>query len=164
MAKLLEIQTGENNPILRTKSVRVGKINAVLKKFAKDMRETMIAKDGLGLAAPQVGENLRMIIVTMNYGASNAIVMTMINPEILSHGEEVYIAEEGCLSLPKRFENVERFKEVVVEFTDLDGGEHTLKLANLDARVVQHEVDHLDGVLFIDRVRGADKRRNAVVM
>ena len=162
--KFMEIQTGENNSILRTKSVNIGKIDTVLKKFARDMKKTMISKDGLGFAAPQVGENIRMIIVTMNYGTSNASVVTMINPEILSHGDEVAVAEEGCLSLPGRYANVERFKEVTVEFTDLDGEKHTLKLENLDARVVQHETDHLDGVLFIDRVREADKKKSVVVM
>lgn len=153
MAKLLEIQTGKNNSILRTKSVPVKKIDSVLKKFAKDMKETMIAKDGLGLAAPQVGENIRMVVVTMNHGMKNASVVVMINPRILSHSEEVAVAEEGCLSLPGQFEKVERFVGVVLEFLDLDGEKHTLKLGGLNARVTQHEIDHLDGVLFVDRVK-----------
>jgi peptide deformylase len=151
--KLLKIQTGENNPILRTKSVKIKKIDTVLKKFAKAMKETMIAKDGLGLAAPQVGENIRMIVVTMNHGTPNASVVTMINPEIVSRGEETYVAEEGCLSLPGIFKNVERFKSIVLEYTDLDSEKHKLKLDDLNARVPQHEIDHLDGILFVDRVK-----------
>lgn len=164
MAKLLKIQTGENNSTLRTKSVRVKKIDSVLKKFAKNLKETMLKKDGIGLAAPQVGENIRMIIVTLNYGKINASVKVMINPEILSHGDEVATAEEGCLSLPAKYGNVERFTAVVLEFIDLEGEKHTLKLDDLNARVVQHEIDHLDGILFTDRIKDVEKKRNAVVM
>jgi peptide deformylase len=163
MAKLLEIQTGENNPILRTKSVRVKKVDAVLKKFAKEMKDTMIHTDGLGLAAPQVGENIRVVIVTLNYGSKTASVTTMINPEILSHSDETDVAEEGCLSLPGVYKNVERASKVMVEFTDMEGENHALKLDGLNARVVQHEIDHLNAILFIDRVK-ENKRANAVVM
>ncbi|MFA7685940.1 MAG: peptide deformylase [Candidatus Gracilibacteria bacterium] len=163
MAKLLTIQIGENNPMLRTASVPVKKFDAVLKKFAKEMRETMIKLDGLGLAAPQVGENIRMIAVTMNYGSKNASVTIMINPEILSHGDETEVAEEGCLSLPGTYGKVERYKNIVVAFTDIDGEKYVLKLAELNARVVQHETDHLNAVLFIDRIKQS-KKKNAVIM
>lgn len=161
--KILKIQTGENNPILRTKSVEVKKIDIVLKKFAKDMKATMLKLDGLGLAAPQVGENLRMVIVTMNYGSKNATVTTMINPEILSYGDEVEIAEEGCLSIPGVYGNVERPTELVVQFSDLEGEKFVLKLSGLNARVVQHEMDHLNAILFTDRMK-AGRKGNAVVM
>jgi len=160
MAKLLEIQTGKDNPILRKKSVEIKKIDSVLKKFAKDMKMTMIEKDGLGLAAPQVGSNIRMVIVTLNSKSDHETVTTMVNPVILKHGDEIVGAEEGCLSLPGLWMKVERFKNVVVEFMDLEGEKHVLKLENLNARVIQHEVDHLDGVLFIDRV----KEGNGVIM
>lgn len=163
MAKILKVQTGENNPILRTKSVDVKKIDAVLKKFAKNMKATMLKLDGLGLAAPQVGENIRMVIVTLNYGSKNESVTTMINPEILSYGDEVEVTEEGCLSLPGTYGNVERSVEITVQFTDLSGEKFVLKLEGLNARVVQHEIDHLNAILFTDRVK-ARKNGNAVVM
>lgn len=150
---ILKIQTGEKNPILRKKSVDVKKFDADLKKFAKNLRETMSKKDGLGLAAPQVGENIRVISVAMNYGGDNKVVVVMVNPVILWHDEEILIAEEGCLSLPGIFKNVERFKELKVEFFTVEGERSILKLEGLNARVIQHEIDHLDGVLFIDRAR-----------
>lgn len=153
MGKILKVQTGENNPILRTKSLEIKKIDNVLKKFAKDMKATMLKLDGLGLAAPQVSENIRMVIITLNYGSPNAIVTTMINPEILARGDEVELAEEGCLSLPGIYKNVERPSEITVKFSDLDGSDFILKLSGLNARVVQHEVDHLDAILFTDRVK-----------
>jgi peptide deformylase len=140
--------------------VEIKKIDSVLKKFAKDMKMTMIEKDGLGLAAPQVGSNIRMVIVTLNSKSDHETVTTMVNPVILKHGDEIVGAEEGCLSLPGLWMKVERFKNVVVEFMDLEGEKHVLKLENLNARVIQHEVDHLDGVLFIDRV----KEGNGVIM
>lgn len=150
---ILKIQTGEKNPILRKMSVEVKKFDANLKKFVKNLRETMIKKDGLGLAAPQVGENIRAITVAMNYGGDNKVVVAMVNPVILWHDDKILIAEEGCLSLPGIFKNVERFKELEVEFFTVEGERSILKLEGLNARVIQHEIDHLDGVLFIDRVK-----------
>ena len=150
---ILKIQTGEKNPILRKKSVNVKKFDANLKKFVKNLRETMVKKDGLGLAAPQVGENIRAITVAMNYGGENKVIVAMVNPVISWHGEEILIAEEGCLSLPGIFKNVERFKELKVEFFTVEGERSILKLEGLNARVIQHEIDHLDGILFTDRVK-----------
>lgn len=148
-----KIQTGEKNPILRKMSVEVKKFDAGLKKFAKDLRETMIKKDGLGLAAPQIGENIRVIATSMNYGENNKVVVIMVNPVITWTGDEMVIAEEGCLSLPGIFKNIERFKELTVEFLTIDGDKSLLKLEGLNARVIQHEIDHLDGVLFVDMVK-----------
>jgi len=155
--KKLQIQTGEKNPILRTVSKEIKKIDTILKKFAKDMKITMIEDDGLGLAAPQVGKNIRMIIVTLNYKTKQEVVVTMINPKILSHGDDMAIDEEGCLSLPEIYEKVARYTKIVVEFLNLDGSKQVLALGDLNARVVQHEVDHLDAILFIDRARGLNK-------
>jgi len=155
--KKLKIQTGENNPILRTKSKDIKKVDAALKKFAKDMKITMIEDDGLGLAAPQVGKNIRMVIVTLNYKTKNQVVVTMVNPKILSHSDDTAIAEEGCLSLPNTYDKVRRFVEILVEFTNLDASKQVLALDDLNARVVQHEVDHLDAILFIDRAKELKK-------
>ncbi|MFA5947945.1 MAG: peptide deformylase [Candidatus Gracilibacteria bacterium] len=149
---ILEIQTGVKNPILRKRSAEIKKVDAGLKKFAKDLKETMLSQDGLGLAAPQVAQNIRMIAITLDYKSDNAKIIIMINPVILAKSEEMDLKEEGCLSLPNVFKNVWRHKNIIVDFINLNGESHSLKLSGLDARVVQHETDHLDGVLFVDRV------------
>ena len=151
MAKL-EIIKGADNPILRAMSEPVDRIDSAFKKFVKDMHKAMVAANGLGIAAPQVGRNIRAFIVTLNFKEANEMVVYMVNPEILSHGQELEIAEEGCLSLPEQYGNVERWREVTVKFMDLTGNEQVLKLEGLNARVVQHEKDHLDGVLFVDKL------------
>lgn len=148
----LKIITGEKNPILRAVSVPVKKFDKALKKFAKDLKETMIKAKGLGIAAPQVGENIRVFIAVFNYKTDNQVMVTMVNPEIISHSTETIIDEEGCLSLPGEYGNVERFKKITVEFFDLDGARQAFELAGMNARVVQHENDHLNGVLFIDKL------------
>lgn len=158
MAKL-KIITGEHNPILRAMSEKVKKFDAGLKKFAQDLKETMIKAKGLGIAAPQVGKNIRVFIAILNYKTESQVIMTMVNPEIITHSEETEIGEEGCLSLPGKFGNVERFKRVTVEFFDPDGGRQVFELSGLNARVVQHETDHINGVLFIDKMKEAEERK-----
>lgn len=159
----LKIITGENNPILRAMSVPVKKFDASLKKFAKDLKETMIKADGLGIAAPQVGKNIRVFIVVMNYKTEHQVVVTMVNPEIISHGAKTDIKEEGCLSLPGKFGDVERFRELTVAFQDLEGTRQVFELEGLNARVVQHENDHINGVLFIDRMKEMEERGNLLL-
>ena len=151
MAKL-KIITGEKNPILRAVSEPVKKFDAALKKFARDLKETMVKAKGLGIAAPQVAKNIRVFVVVLNYKTDSQVAVTMVNPEILEHGAEITVAEEGCLSLPGIFGRVERFQNVVVKFFDLEGGMHILELEDLNARVVQHENDHLNGVLIVDKL------------
>jgi peptide deformylase len=152
--KKLQIITGENNPILRQKSKEVRVFNSTLKNFANAMRVAMNKADGLGLAAPQVGENLRMVLVTLNYNSDNQMLVAMVNPVILSHNDEMALDEEGCLSLPGVFGKVPRYTQISMKFQDLDGTEIRLNLKGLNARVVQHETDHLDGVLFVDKMKG----------
>lgn len=159
MAKL-KIITGEDNPILRAVSEPVKKFDDELKKLVKDMKETMIKVSGLGLAAPQVGVNLRVFVLFLDYKKKDEKVIAMINPEILEHSLDTEIAEEGCLSVPKFFADVERFRSVKVMFFDVEGIRQALDLSGLDAREVQHEYDHLDGVLFVDRVREQTKGQN----
>lgn len=156
MAKL-KIITGENNPILRAVSEPVKKFDAGLKKFVKDLKQTMVAAKGLGIAAPQVGENIRVFIVVLNYKTDHQVAVPMVNAEILEHGADVTIGEEGCLSLPGIFGKVERYRDVVVRFFDLEGGRHVLELSDLNARVVQHENDHLNGVLIVDKLVKGEK-------
>jgi peptide deformylase len=161
MAKL-EIITGEKNPILRAVSKPIKKFSD-LKKLAKQMKVAMVGANGLGIAAPQVGKNIRMFIIALNHGSQNEIVLAMVNPEIKVHSEEVLVAEEGCLSLPGQYGKVERFKQVRVKFFDLDGGRQILELSDLNARVIQHEIDHLDGVLFVDKMKACEKMEDRLL-
>lgn len=160
MAKL-KILTGENNPILRKVSVPISieEFDEKLKKFAKDLEKIMKTGKGLGIAAPQVGQNIRLIFVTLNYGKEGENVIAMVNPKIVSHGNSVMAGEEGCLSLPGIYGIVSRYEEIEVEFCNLEGGEGSLNLSRLDAREVQHEIDHLDGILFVDRMKELENRK-----
>jgi len=148
----LTIETGVKNPILRAKSKPVKNFDASLKKFAKDMKEAMIREDGLGIAAPQVGKNIRAFIVVLDYKKKSEKILAMINPNILAKSEDMEEGDEGCLSIPGKFAKVMRHKEITVEFFDLDGVRQVLNLKHLNARVVQHENDHIDGILFVDRL------------
>lgn len=156
MAKL-KIIVGENNPILRAMSEPVKKFDGELKKFVADLKRAMVAAKGLGIAAPQVGKNIRVFIAVFNHGTSHQVSVVMVNPEILSHGEEMVLGEEGCLSLPGVFGKVMRYKRVSVRYFDLDGSAQVLDLEGLNARVVQHENDHLNGVLIVDKMVGGEE-------
>lgn len=148
----LKIVTGKDSPILRTKCEPVQKFDKSLRKLVEDMNDTMVKAKGVGIAAPQVGVDARVFLVVLGADGKNPLTIPMVNPEITWFSEEAEIEEEGCLSLPKQFGKVERPVEVIVEFQDLKGSAKSLKLKKLDARVVQHELDHLNGVLFIDKL------------
>jgi len=152
MAKKLQIETGVDNPILRAISKPVIKFDKSLKKFVKNMTNTMHAAKGIGIAAPQVGENIRMFLAALNEGKKDSMLVPMINPKILWMDDETCVAEEGCLSVPDVYGNVERSVAVEIEFFSLDGARQIMRLCDLNARVVQHELDHLDGVLFVDKL------------
>jgi len=155
MAKL-KIEEGADNPTLREVSEKIllsGKKDfKKFKKLFEDMRETMDDSKGVGLAAPQVGINVRAIVCLFNQGSSNELYVDMINPVIISRSDEMEVGEEGCLSLPGKFAKVARHASVTVKYIDMKGGENTLQLKGLNSVIVQHEIDHLDGKLFIDRV------------
>lgn len=151
MAKL-EIVKGADNPILRAMCEPVEKFDDELAEFVDEMYEAMVEANGLGIAAPQVGRNLRVFVVVLNLKKPNEMVLPMVNPKILWEGEEMEVDEEGCLSLPGDFGKVERPRDIRVEFYDLEGGRQILELSGLNARVVLHEKDHLDGVLFVDKL------------
>ncbi len=158
MAKLT-IQTGADNPILRTVSKPVKVFDSGLKKLVKDMKQTMVAAKGLGLAAPQVGVNKRVFLITLDYGKKGEKVLVMVNPKIrfLDDGDgafEMIVDEEGCLSLPGIWAKVERYRHIEVTFYDESGTHQILQLSDLNAREVQHENDHLDAVLFTDKLVG----------
>ncbi|RCK80004.1 MAG: Peptide deformylase [Candidatus Ozemobacter sibiricus] len=134
---------------LRQESKPVTTIDDDLRALVKDMFETMYQAHGVGLAAPQVGVNLRLFLID----TGNA-PMVFINPEIVkTSGKE--ICEEGCLSFPGLREKVERPARVIARATDLEGKEFEVQADGLLARAIQHELDHLDGVLFIDRISKA---------
>jgi peptide deformylase len=145
----LKIQTGTDNPILREVSKPVTQITKKTLKLIKDMEAALDLEKGVGLAAPQVGENVRLFLALLD----NKHLVAMINPEFLTHNQTLASAEEGCLSLPGEWGQVERFTEVTIRFLDGKGRENTLKLKGFNARIVQHEMDHLDGILFTDHVK-----------
>jgi len=135
---------------LTPEEIRSGTANGLnLKQFTQDMLETMYAAPGIGLAAPQVGVSLRIHV--MDTTAEKNQPMVLLNPKILAKkGSEK--GEEGCLSFPKLFGMVRRAVQVTVEYTDLAGDLHKIETTALPARCLQHEIDHLDGVLFIDKM------------
>ena len=154
--KNLEILTGTDNPILRAKATKIVKFDATLKKLANAMKKTMKDSNGLGLAAPQVGKSIRMFTMIYNFKKKDEMVLTVINPEILAVSEETCMDDEGCLSIPGLWKKVKRPCEISVKFYDLNGAMMRMTLTDLNAREFLHENDHLDGVLFVDRVEEDD--------
>ncbi|EKE28923.1 MAG: Peptide deformylase [uncultured bacterium (gcode 4)] len=156
------IETGKSNPKLRHISAPVEK--AEMKKFAM-LWEEMIKyikdpeNNWVWLAAPQVWIEKRVICVSLmkTYDDKSFKTVYMINPEILSHSEEIEIDNEGCLSVPKKFWDVARAKDIKVKYLDGKWKEITLLLSGISARIVQHEVDHLDWILFIDKIVEAEE-------
>lgn len=161
----LPIETGKDNKILRAKSMPLKKIDKKTKKFIDNMIDTLNSENGLGLAAPQVGKNVRAIIARLNYDTSDEVILPLINPEIIYKSKEMTLGEEGCLSLPGIYDQVERHKKIRVKFTDISGNTQILELDDLNARIIQHETDHLNGVLFIDLVKEhAEKVENPIAL
>jgi len=148
----LEIVTELEAEILHTVCEPVRKFDKSLKKLAKGMEKSMKKAKGLGLAAPQVGLNMCFVIVILGFDTKNERAVAMVNPEITYESNEKMIGEEGCLSVPGTFGNVERSQTIVVNYQDLKSREQSLKLEEMDARVVQHEIDHLNGILFIEKL------------
>lgn len=131
------------SPILKRKSEKVREINDEIKKLAGDMIETLKKSGGVGLAAPQIGESKRIIIVKTE---------AFINPEISKRTKETEIAEEGCLCIPGLYLKIKRAKKVEVKALDINGNKVEIKAEGLPARIFQHEIDHLDGILIINRI------------
>jgi peptide deformylase len=136
------------DPVLRRRAEPVGAVTPEIRAIIVDMTETMYDEVGIGLAAPQVGISLRIIVVADDEGRN---VQALLNPAVTDKGGEA-TAEEGCLSIPGVFAPVTRAAWVKVEAQSVDGKPVTIDARGLRARVLQHEIDHLDGVLFIDRV------------
>lgn len=139
--------------VLKQRASEVLSFDDELKKFVSDMAETMYAAPGIGLAANQAGVLKRVIVVDVDYRDENKVknLRVLINPVITS-SEGVISYEEGCLSLPNVNEEVERAKKITVKAFDIEGKEFTLEAEDLLAVCIQHETDHLDGILLIDRI------------
>jgi peptide deformylase len=151
---LLTILTDEN-PRLRLKSQKITKFDKSVRQLAKNMLETMHNANGIGLAAPQVGILQRLIVVDipedLEFEGSAAFQCVLVNPEIVkSNGEQ--LGEEGCLSVPGWYGEVKRFQDVSIKARDIFGREIKLKVSGLPARAIQHEIDHLNGIIFTDLV------------
>jgi len=137
---------------LRLRSEPVAKIDDSIRKLVEEMFEAMYAAPGIGLAAIQLGEPKRVITMDLAKKDDPKEPQVIINPEILWTSEETNVHEEGCLSIPEYYEEVERPAEVKVKYTDLEGKPHEVDATGLLATCLQHEIDHLNGVLFIDHI------------
>jgi len=147
------------NEILKTKAEEVLEINEEIKNLVEDMFETMYKRKGVGLAANQVGVLKRVVVIDLGSGKENQgkEKIILINPEIVKmEGEQV--GEEGCLSLPGLYKKVKRAKYVKVKALNLKGEEFEIEGEDLLARALQHEIDHLEGIVFIDRLSPLQRR------
>lgn len=150
------------HPVLREKCEKAGRVDDELRRFLDDMLETMYADKGCGLAAPQVGVTKRIIVLDSNPSDEDLSArrpMYLVNPEIIWHSEETLMFNEGCLSLPKQSADVERFERVRVRYTDYNGKEREVLADDMLAIILQHEIDHLDGILYIDHLSRLKRSR-----
>ena len=139
----------EPDPILRKKSDLIEKVDDELRKLMDDMLQTMYAAPGIGLAAVQIGILKRLIVIDISKEEKKNPIF-LVNPVIISRSENKSVYEEGCLSLPGQFAEIERPAECIVKYLDYQGKQKELKADGLLATCIQHEIDHLNGVLFID--------------
>jgi peptide deformylase len=138
------------DPRLRGVADPVETVDDGIKALAADMLETMYAAPGIGLAATQLGEMKRIVVMDLSKDGEPKAPLVLINPEIKKYSEETLTSEEGCLSIPEIYYDVERPAEITVEYTDLEGKRVTRYATERLAICIQHELDHLDGVLYID--------------
>ena len=140
----------EPDPILRKKCEPLEKVDTDTKKLMDDMLETMYAAPGIGLAAVQIGILKRLVVIDISRDEEKKDPIFLINPEIINQSKQTSVYEEGCLSIPGQFAEIERPAECTLKYIDYNGKEKELKADGLLATCVQHEVDHLNGILFID--------------
>ncbi len=138
--------------VLRQPARRISKVDEAVRDLARDMLRSMYAASGIGLAAPQVGVHKQLLVIDLDPENAAAPPMVLINPEITSFGAGLDTYEEGCLSIPGVYLDVVRPSVVEVSYRDEMGRPQKLRADNLLARCIQHELDHLNGVLFVDRV------------
>lgn len=152
------------NPILRKKGEPVTQITPEIRELVSNMEETMFAHDGIGLAAPQVHRSLALFITSVPIQLEHdekwhpGETRIFINPKILGYSDEEWLRGEGCLSIPGIYATVSRPLHIKVEAMDLDGKVFVEEFSGLEARAIMHENDHINGTLFIDRVRGNERQ------
>lgn len=150
------------HPVLRKKATEIDKDYPGIKEFVANMFETMYKADGIGLAAPQVGKSIRLIVIDASTLKDENSEMqdfkrVYINPVVTNNTNETITAEEGCLSVPGVRENVQRYTDIKVSYLDENFEEKSENLKGFKAIIVQHEIDHLNGKLFVDRISGLKK-------
>jgi peptide deformylase len=148
--------------VLRTPAKRIGKVDEAVRSLARDMLVSMYAARGIGLAAPQIGVHQQLLVIDLEIEDPQSPPLVLINPEITAVGGTICTYEEGCLSIPGVYLDVVRPSVVEVSYRDEMGRPKKLKADGLMARCIQHEMDHLNGVLFVDRVTDEDKLREGL--
>jgi peptide deformylase len=138
--------------ILRQTAKRINKVDDDLRQTIREMLQTMYSSDGIGLAAPQVGIHKQLVVIDCELENPAAPPLILINPEIKSYSKSLCKDQEGCLSIPGIYMDVERPEQVEVSYKDENGRPRTIKADGLLARAIQHEMDHLNGVLFVDHI------------
>lgn len=141
--------------VLRQPTKRVAQVNSEMRQLIHDMLQTMYSEDGIGLAAPQVAVQKQLIVVDCTPDEPANPPLILINPSIKQHSQDLGVAQEGCLSIPGVYLDVRRPEAIQVTYKDEQGRPQSLSATGLLARVIQHEVDHLNGILFVDRVENA---------
>jgi len=138
--------------VLRTPAKRIAKVDAEIKQLIREMLQTMYSADGIGLAAPQVGANKQLIVVDCEPDEAAKPPLILINPTLTKASQEIVVNQEGCLSIPNVYLDVKRPTAIEVSYKDENGRPQRLSATGLLACCIQHEIDHLNGVLFVDRV------------
>jgi peptide deformylase len=149
------------DPRLKVRAEPVTVFDDGLRRLLDDMLETMYDAPGIGLAAPQVGVPRRAVVIDLGAEPQDRRPMFLVNPEVTWRSDELVAAEEGCLSLPEQFAEVTRPSAVEVAYSDREGARHTIRADGLLARCLQHEIDHLDGILFVDHL--SSLKRNIIL-
>jgi len=149
------------DPRLKVTCAPVEEVDAGIVRLMDDMLETMYAAPGVGLAAPQVGVAKRIIVVDVSKDPDNPKPYQMVNPEVVWSGDELVDYEEGCLSLPEHYAQVTRPRRVRIRYTDKSGATQEIEAEGLLATAVQHEIDHLEGILFVDHI---SKLKRSVIL
>ena len=148
---------------LRTNANRISKVDKDIRILAKEMLQSMYSAKGIGLAAPQVGISKELLVIDINFEDSAAEPLILINPEITAFGSTLNSYEEGCLSIPGVYLNVVRPSTIKLKFRDEMGRPRKMNAEGLLARCIQHEVDHLKGVLFVDRVTAKEDLKKELI-
>ena len=148
---------------LRTPAIRIVKVDDSIRQLAKNMLITMYSAKGIGLAAPQVGVQKRILVIDLNFEDQDAPPNVFINPEIISSSASLDTYEEGCLSIPGVYLNVLRPSSIKLSYRDEMGRPKKMNAEGLMARCIQHEIDHLNGVLFVDKVTDQDELKKQLI-